>query len=235
MEQLDSASAKKRDAWARRAGTETYIQEMGEYALARDEAIIRALLRSGPGRILDLPCGTGRFLELEKELGYQITAADYSPTMLSVAQQHVDVEFVQADAFNPPFAPNSFDVILISRLMFHYDHPERILRALLPCLKTGGRIVFDTLNVGSLRWWLSQCLRPFRRDAAQRLYFERPNAFIRTLNELGLNVVETRSAYFYPTRMYRSLPKVFIKLGDVLEAITPPSWRVLTYWNVQKQ
>jgi ubiquinone/menaquinone biosynthesis C-methylase UbiE len=95
----------KRQAWATRIATETCIREMGAYAVARDEQIVRGLLGRGPGRLLDLPCGTGRFLEIEKELGFRVTAADYSPTMLEVARRHREMEFFKADAFSPPFAP----------------------------------------------------------------------------------------------------------------------------------
>jgi SAM-dependent methyltransferase len=234
MVELDSSAIRKRQAWATRAGTESYVQEMGAYALARDEEIIRDLLGRGPGHLLDMPCGTGRYLDLEKELGFRITAADYSPTMLAVARKHDDVQFVQADAFNPPFAAETFDAILISRLLFHYRNPEAIIGALLPSLKHGGRMIFDTLNAFSLRWSASRVIELFRRDAARRLYFERPAAMAGKIEALGLRVLRRRSAYFLPTRLYRSLPGAAIRVADCLEKATPASCRVLMFWEVAR-
>ena len=234
MTQLDDAALRKRQAWAQRSGTETYINEMGAYALARDEEVVRSMLGRGPGRLLDLPCGTGRFLDLESELGFTVTAADYSPTMMEVAQRHQNVEFVTADAFAPPFEVGVFDVMFICRLMFHYRNPEAILAALLPSLKPGGRIIFDTLNRYSTRWSASKMLGLVRRDPARRLYFETFGSMQRKLGALGLKVVERRSAYLLPTRLYRYLPGPFITASHRLEPLVTSALRVLTYWHVER-
>ena len=229
----DPSAAAKREAWATRDKTETYTQDMGSYALARDARILRFLLGTRPGRLLDMPCGTGRHLGMEKELGFEITAADYSPSMLSVARHHSDIPFVRADVFHPPFAERTFHVILISRLLFHYRHPEGILSVLLPCLKDGGRLVFDTLNAFSLRWCASWMLRPFRRDTARRLYFQTPASMARKLRRLGLCVSQQEGAYLFPTRFYRYLPAPLVRLADGLEKIVPSALRVLTFWEVR--
>jgi len=234
MTKLDSAALKKRQAWAERPGTQTYIDEMGRYAVARDEAIVRSLLGRGPGRLLDLPCGTGRFLEMEKELGFTVTAADYSPTMMSVAQQHEGVEFVTADAFDPPFEAATFDAILVMRLLFHYANPEAIVSALARSLKPGGRMVFDTLNCFSTRWLASKAIKVYRKDDTRRLYFETPGSMRRKLSQIGLRVVATRTAYLLPTRAYRKLPRVVTWMADACEALTLPPLRVLTYWHVER-
>jgi SAM-dependent methyltransferase len=235
MTELDPSSVQKREAWAAKAGTETYIQEMGPYALRRDEQIVRGLLGKGPGKLLDLPCGTGRFLALEKELGFTVTAADYSPTMLRIAQRHAGVEFIRVDAFAPPFEPQTFDIILISRLLFHYRNPEAILKALAPALKQGGRMIFDTLNRLSLRWWASVLLSPWRRDPARRLYFETYRSMRRKLQPLGLKVVCRRSAYVLPTRAYRFLPRFVVAMIHAIEGIVPPPLRVLSFWAVMRE
>lgn len=230
---LDSADLRKRQSWAERQGVQTYIQEMGEYAVRRDQAVLAAFVGQGPGRALDMPCGSGRFLGLLKERGFAVTAADYSPPMLEEARRrHPDIEIVRGDIFNPPFAPETFDLILVSRLLFHYAQSERIIAALLPCLKPGGRMVFDTLNAFSTRWLASKLLQLVRRDPARRLYFQRPSAMRGTLAALGLEVLDRRSAYLLPTRLYRRLPRALIAMADLLEKLAPV--RVLTFWHVKK-
>lgn len=234
MENLSESAVRKREAWARRPGTETYVKEMGAYALRRDDSVVRRMLGPGPGRLLDLPCGTGRFFEVEKDLGFQVTGADYSPTMLAVAEKHSGIELVKADVFNPPFPPAVFDVILTLRLLFHYENPERILSSLLPSLKPGGRMIFDTLNAFSLRWAASKVLDPLRGDPARKLYFERPSVMAEKIRGLGLDVIERESAYIFPTRLYRYFPRPLWAVSDAVEAVTPSGLRVLTYWNVRR-
>lgn len=235
MSNLSSPARSKREAWATRGGTRTYIQEMGRYALHRDEKIVRRMLGTGPGKLLDVPCGTGRFLNVEKELGFTVIAADYSPTMLSTALEHGNVGFLRADVFAPPFAPESFDVILVLRLLFHYADPMSIIRSLAESLKPGGRIIFDTLNSYSTRWAASQVLHRLRPDPARRLHFKRPCDIERETAAVNLKVVERESAYLLPTRAYRYLPRLSWPCLETAEALVPANMRVLTYWHVCKE
>ena len=232
---LDSAALRKRDAWAARTGVDTYVQEMGAYALRRDREIVQAMIGRGPGVLLDLPCGTGRFLELERASGYQVVAADYSSTMLAAARCHEDVQFVRADVFDPPFEPETFDVMVVLRLLFHYAECERIIASLLPALKPAGRLIFDTLNPGSTRWMASVVLHQLRPDPARRLHFERPGRLQQSLARMGLKVLQRTGAYILPTRLYRHLPRWTWRLADAIEPAVPPSLRVLSYWHVTRR
>jgi SAM-dependent methyltransferase len=227
------AARRKRDAWAVQAGTETYVREMGSYALARDAQAFTDAIGRGPGRLLDIPCGTGRNFDLARGQGYTIIGADFSPTMLRVARKYEAVPLVRADAFAPPFDRDTFDVILMPRLLFHYANPESIIAGLLPSLKPGGRMVFDTLNTFSTRWLAGLIAQPFR-DPARRTFFESPHGFTQKLADLGLEVTRCRSAYLLPTRLYRFLPPPLVSLIHALESLVPKRFRVLTYWQVNR-
>lgn len=231
---LGHDASEKRDAWARRGRTEAYVSEIGPYAVERDAEIVGRLLGRGPGVLLDLPCGTGRYLATETERGFTVVGADYSPTMMGVARQVEGASLVRADVFRPPFGRERFDVVLVSRLLFHYENGERIIASLLPSLKPGGRMIFDTLNPFSTRWLASSVVDPIRRDPARTLYFEAPGAFEKKLAELGLTVLETAGAYVLPTRSYRLLPRFVTAAVHRLESVVPERLRVLTFWHVQK-
>jgi glycosyltransferase involved in cell wall biosynthesis/SAM-dependent methyltransferase len=224
----------KRDAWAVQAGTETYVRKMGSYALARDAKVVGDMIGRGPGRLLDIPCGTGRNFNLTRGQGYHVVGADFSPTMLRVARGYGGVPLVRADAFAPPFAREIFDTILMPRLLFHYANPESIIAGLLPTLKPGGRMVFDTLNTFSTRWLASMILQSFR-DTARRNYYENPRGFAQKLASLGLEVTRCESAYVLPTRLYRFLPGPFVRLVHAAERLIPKRFRVLTFWQVSRR
>ena len=232
---VTSSARRKRDAWAELGDTGNYERRMGVYARARDEEIVARMLGGGPGRLLDMPCGTGRHLALARRLGFAVNAADFSPTMLSVVPETEGVSAVRADIFAPPFLAQTFDVILVSRLLFHYARPEDVLASLLPTLRPGGRLVFDSLNTWSTRWLASQFLRPFQRDPARRLYFEPPGRLARKLDALGLEVVENESVYLLPTRLYRFLPGGLVRVLHAAERLALPQLRVLTYWHARRR
>lgn len=229
-----SAHHEKREGWARWSKTDKYIEEMGWYARWRDAKIVRDLIGQGPGRSLDLPCGSGRYFDLQREQGFDFVGADYSPTMLLEASKAAPGKVLRADIFHPPFPPNSFDVILISRLMFHYSDPVAILQSVAPLLQRGGRIVFDTLNTGSLRWLASHLLRSRQKKLATRLYFENPAALAERIRAIGLEVRETRTCYVLPTRVHKHLPRALVWLLHGVEKLWPSRHRVITFWQVER-
>jgi SAM-dependent methyltransferase len=82
-----------------------------------------ALAALPPARTLDLACGTG-FLTVH--LRGDVTGLDQSAGMLEVASERCpDVEFVVADALEPPFAPGSFERLVTSHFYGHLDEAQR--------------------------------------------------------------------------------------------------------------
>lgn len=82
-----------------------------------------ALAALAPARTLDLACGTG-FLTLH--LRGEVTGLDQSAGMLEVAGERCpDVEFVEGDALEPPFEPESFERLVTSHFYGHLDEEQR--------------------------------------------------------------------------------------------------------------
>jgi ubiquinone/menaquinone biosynthesis C-methylase UbiE len=98
---------------------------------------------SSPGTVLDIPCGTGRLLPVLFDAGLQVTGADISEEMLSVAKQRFAgnnaARFQKIDAEAMAFAENTFDYVTSYRLMCHLP-PEvrtRVLNEMIRvCKKT---------------------------------------------------------------------------------------------------
>jgi ubiquinone/menaquinone biosynthesis C-methylase UbiE len=72
-------------------------------------------------RVLDIACGTGRFLEELTMAGHRATGLDASPEMLAIARRNLDgsplLESLQfGDAEHLPFETGSFDGITCMRL-----------------------------------------------------------------------------------------------------------------------
>ena len=81
------------------------------------------------GAVLDLPCGTGRLLQVFAERGYRLIGADVSAEMVHVARRRFAgnslFSFCQADAESLAFADDSFDYLTSFRLMCHLPHDVR--------------------------------------------------------------------------------------------------------------
>ena len=118
----ERATATGYDRWAA-------LYDDGDPSTWLDEPFLLEQLNPFPGcRILDLGCGTGRYLrQLTQDL-YRITAVDLSRGMLARARRHtdkrIDVSFLQASVTCLPFQPCSFDRIMSGLVIDHIASPR---------------------------------------------------------------------------------------------------------------
>ncbi len=102
--------------------------------------------------VLELACGTGRHaFELEK-LGYDITATDYSPDMLQVAQQRAresdsKVRFAKIDMRTLPASATEYDAAICLFDSIGYlqtnDALSEMFAGVWHCLRPGGLFIFE--------------------------------------------------------------------------------------------
>jgi SAM-dependent methyltransferase len=149
-------------------------------------AIERALAQAqGVRRILDLPCGTGRFTGRLAASGYEVIGSDISLEMIGKAVAAgaragpAILGYVQGNAEMLPFRGASVDCVVSIRFMFHVDREVRIR-----ILREFGRIssrwqIVDYRHKYSLRYRKWRALRalgltrePLERVSRERLEHE---------------------------------------------------------------
>ncbi len=111
------------------------------------------VFRDGAGRrLLDFGCGSGLFLELAEERGFDVTGVDLSPDSVKLANERLR----RGRAFHgeaeeiPEIAQGGFDVITLWSVLAHLPRPledfDRFRRLLAP----GGVLLILTVNARSL-------------------------------------------------------------------------------------
>jgi ubiquinone/menaquinone biosynthesis C-methylase UbiE len=108
--------------------------------------------------LLDVACGTGRFVRFAKEAfpRLAVTGGDLSEAYLEEARNHVrpyKVDFKAGQAEALPFADASFDIVTSIFLFHEVPPPVRrdIAREFARVLKPGGLLVFmDSLQPGDM-------------------------------------------------------------------------------------
>lgn len=112
------------------------------------EAAILETLGSKINRaVLDLGTGTGRMLQLLAPYASRAVGLDASHAMLSVARANLAkagltrIELRQGDIYAPPFARDTFDLVIVHQVLHYLDDPARALREVARLLMPGGRIL----------------------------------------------------------------------------------------------
>ena len=92
---------------------------------------------------LDVGCGAGRHSSAASQKGAEIIAIDISQAVDAAYQnnkENENVHVVQADIYNLPFRPNTFQFIYSLGVLQHLPEPERGYLTLIPFLKDGGAL-----------------------------------------------------------------------------------------------
>jgi SAM-dependent methyltransferase len=113
------------------------------------EPEIRALIRSlglKPGmRILDAGCGTGEalsWLSSEVAPSGRVVGVDIATAHVSAARMHASptIQIYQADLFDAPVEPASFDLVWCVNTINHLAKPVEGVNHLAKLLRRGGRL-----------------------------------------------------------------------------------------------
>jgi SAM-dependent methyltransferase len=103
------------------------------------------LLGPGPGRCLDLGCGTGIAIPHLVKSGWTVIGVDISADQLRVAREQTGdlaADLLEADATQLPFPSASFDAVASMFTHTDFDDPERAFAEVYRVLRPGGTFVY---------------------------------------------------------------------------------------------
>jgi cytosine/adenosine deaminase-related metal-dependent hydrolase/SAM-dependent methyltransferase len=127
--------------------------------LSLEQRILAPLLPPMAGLdVVDIGCGTGRWLEVLKGTGARsLLGVDLSPEMLSHARTKLgdSARFVCADYTNAPIAIGSADVVFCNFVLSYIDNPGQFLKFVSKILRPGGLLFLSDVHPGTsavLNW-----------------------------------------------------------------------------------
>lgn len=99
------------------------------------------------GRLLDIGCGTGLFVERYCERGGRAVGLDLSPKMIERARDRCrSAEWTVGTGETLPFRDDVFDAVSSLLAFSYFRDPDRMLAEVLRVLRPGGRLSLCTLG-----------------------------------------------------------------------------------------
>lgn len=98
--------------------------------------------------VLEVACGAGQGLGLLAASAASVTAGDYSPEVLAVAQRNHSKRagLTCFGAEELPFADNSFDSVLLFEALYYVEQPAAFFAEARRVLRPGGQLLVVTAN-----------------------------------------------------------------------------------------
>lgn len=106
-------------------------------------------LKNTKGKLLDIGCGSGSFLEFMRKNGWETTGVDFDEKAIEAATaKNLNVKL--GSLREQKFPNDYFDAITLAHVIEHVYNPVELLKECYRILKTNGKIVIATPNSESL-------------------------------------------------------------------------------------
>jgi len=167
----------------------TYFTKKGKWYFKILFFPIKNLLRTLPkkGKILDVGCGNGKFLNYCKNYGLEVYGIDPF-----IDKDIPELNIKKIDLLKADFPDEFFDYITLNNVIEHVPEPEKIIRKCKKMLKHDGKIIFNYPSTSSFHYkyfgknWVSM-------DTPRHLFLFSDKAMRLLLMRDGLKIIKLRN------------------------------------------
>lgn len=180
-------------------GYANYIADEGNIrktAVRRLKHVERFIRR---GKLLDVGCATGFFIDEAKKRGWQVEGMDVSSFAVEYAHSHFGLDVRHGSLTELDFPHNAYDLVSLWDVIEHVPDPVAYVRRSAELLRPGGIIVLATPDVDSFpaklmgKRWVGYKL------SEEHIYYFSVKTLTKMLNDTGFDVVNVRHVGKYVT------------------------------------
>lgn len=140
----------RREEWDRKYAASELL-----WTAAPNRVLVAEIADLPPGRALDLACGEGRNAIWLAELGWRVTAVDFSEVAIEkarnrAAEHGVGLDFVCADLLDYEPELSAYDLVAVFFLQLPADERELVLSRAVAALAPGGTFLLVGHDLANL-------------------------------------------------------------------------------------
>jgi SAM-dependent methyltransferase len=187
-----------------------------------DARLRRIEEESGIGRLLDVGCGRGRFLQVARARGWEAVGLDVAPFSVQDAATVSGAIVLQgALSGSRPAGMAEFDVLTLWDVVEHLTDPAGDLRCALHWLHPGGLIVLQTQNAnGVTASWMRQRWEQF---VPFHLFHFSPRTLELALTQAGFVQIRVEPSYQFVAGLLladgNAVPAAFHRTSNLKERL----------------
>lgn len=143
--------------------------------------------------VLELACGTGLVSERIAGSVKMLEATDFSEDMIRKAKEKAHscrLHFSVQDATNLPYAPETFDAVIISNALHVMPSPDKALSEIARILKSGGILIAPTFTMADTFLGKMQ-MRIMELSGFKVFHKWSSDAYLKYLNASGFKAIKS--------------------------------------------
>jgi len=187
---------------------------------------------SRKGRLLDVGCATGTFLQQAQSSGWEIRGTEYSPYAAAYAKDKLKADVFCGHLMDAHYDDSFFDVVTFWHVLEHVTDPTRYLQEAHRILKPAGLLVVAVPNVNDYPMQIAyrlvkrRALKLFSKDDREiHLFHFSAQTLQKYLQKTGYNSIRIAPDYGiteYSKRLINNIAVLFyyalgLKIFNALE------------------
>ncbi|MBU0636246.1 class I SAM-dependent methyltransferase [Candidatus Micrarchaeota archaeon] len=173
-----------------------------------------------PGKLLDVGCGSGTFLEAMHQKGWLCNGTEFSDSakrfLNPLQKKGIDIQYGQL--LDLHFSQAPFDLITFWHVLEHLAEPQREIAFACKLLKKGGILFMAVPNIDSISFSIWKC-NWFHLDLPRHLTHFSPKNLSRILDQNGFEVIRI-SHFALEYNPYGILQSIYNSLGFEFNLLT---------------
>ncbi|MBW2976429.1 class I SAM-dependent methyltransferase [Candidatus Woesearchaeota archaeon] len=171
-----------------------YLKEKGNIQSTFNRRLKKINKFSKRGKLLDVGCAFGFFLELAKKDGWDVKGLEISKYAYAYAKEKLKLPAVNKTLEKARFKANSFGVVTLFDVIEHLPDPKSTLKEVRRILKPQGLVVITTPDIGSITAKILWKNWEEVKRVREHIYYFSKDTLKKLLESLGFKVLGTESA-----------------------------------------